>query len=250
MNDVNRSAGPDVPSDEGLLELLASADTAWTTAQGVCRHWRRHDLVLVAFDRHFARLEAGGRPVWSAPSAAEERVAEPEVTETVRWVAIDRVRSRVRAERLSAPGPEVVPDVLVIDGDHFWARTGTDVATNNGDPGHAHGGTEAVALLEPGYVPSLFDLTPTGMSTVSERQCATVRATARHAAEEVPLQYNPFGMVIGGEEFLLDVDRATALIVRATKLVDGLRAEVQEWLELRMDGLLEEALFAPLTANS
>jgi hypothetical protein len=57
-------------------------------------------------------------------------------------------------------------------------------------------------------------------------------------------------MVIGGDEFVLDVDRATGLIVRATKLVDGLRAEVQEWLELRMDGLLEEALFAPLTANS
>lgn len=64
------------------------------------------------------------------------------------------------------------------------------------------------------------------------------------------MRYNPFGKVIGGDEFVLDVDRATGLMVRATKLVDGLRAEVQEWLELRMDGLLEEALFAPLTANS
>jgi hypothetical protein len=43
-----------------LAELLLSAGTAWTTAQGNWRHWRRQGLVTVAFHRHFDQLDATG----------------------------------------------------------------------------------------------------------------------------------------------------------------------------------------------
>ena len=64
--------------------------------------------------------------------------------------------------------------------------------------------------------------------------------------ERYDVRGDPFGMVAGGEDFLLDVDPATGLLMRATKLVDGEVAEIMEWAELTLDAPLEQSLLAPL----
>jgi hypothetical protein len=238
---------PDRTTDEEVVRLLTSAGASWTTARGVCRHWRRPDLVMVGFDRHFALLEAGGRQVWGPEPATGSRPPTGEELEATLSLAADRMRSRFRAELVSAHGPEVVPDLLVVDNAWFWARTGAELTTNDGDPGHRHGGDAALQLLRPSNLPALFDLTATRTTVVAGRGCVGVRAVPRPGA---PDGADPFGMVVGGDEFLLDVDLATGLLMRVTKLVDGTPAEVHEWLELELDVPLADSLFAPLTSTA
>jgi hypothetical protein len=121
--------------DEGRLDgLLMSAGTAWTTAQGTWRRWRRQDLVAVAFHRHFDQLDATGQRTWSVGFRREERSeSEPDpVIETVRTVCIDRPGRRARVDLRSWHGEELRADVVVRDRDTFWARTGDDLLTNQG----------------------------------------------------------------------------------------------------------------------
>jgi hypothetical protein len=106
-----------------------------------------------------------------------------------------------------------------------------------------------VALMQLDYVTALYELTPDSTSVVAGRPC--LRAAARERAgvtdrERAPFRGDPFGMVAGGEDFVLDIDIATGLLLRATKLVDGAEAEIMEWTELTLDAPLDDALFAPL----
>jgi hypothetical protein len=234
-----------------LAELLLSAGTAWTTAQGNWRHWCRQGLVTVAFRRHFDQLDATGLRTRSISFRREERPeSEPDpVIETVRTVCIDRPGRRARVDLLSWHGEELRADVVVWDRDTFWARTGDDLLTNHGDLTMGHGGDEVTALLQPDYVTALYELTPEDTSVVAGRPC--LRAAARKRAgvtdrERDPFRVDPFGMVAGGEDFVLDIDRATGLLLRVTKLVDGAEAEIMEWTELTLDAPLDDALFAPL----
>jgi hypothetical protein len=112
-----------------------------------------------------------------------------------------------------------------------------------------HGGDEVTALLQPDYVTALYELAPDGPSVVAGRP--SLRAAARERAdvtdrERAPFRVDPFGMVAGGEDFVLDIDRATGLLLRATELVDGAAAEIMQWTELTLDAPLDHALFAPL----
>jgi hypothetical protein len=237
-----------------LLEQLRTAGTAWTTAQGVWRHWRRQDLVRVAFDRHFDRPRMQGEH-WTTltfvgpdGAAAGDEPAEP-VIESVWAVSVDRPPRRMRVELLRRCGEELRPDVVVWVGDTFWARTGGAVLTNHGDVGRVHGGNEVLALLQPDYVAALYHLTVVGESQVTGRSCCRVAAREREGVterERYDVRGDPFGMVAGGEDFVLDVDPVTGLLMRATKLVDGEVAEIVEWTELTLDTPVEDVLFAPL----
>jgi hypothetical protein len=239
-----------------LAELMRAADTAWTTAEGVTRHWRRQDLVDLAFQRHFEQLRAHApagsvalvAAVADDPDAADDTTDE--VVETVLAVAADRPLRRRRAELLAARGAELRADLLVNDGDTFWARTGDEVLTNGGNPNHGHGGAEIIdQLLCPSYVPALFSLTSHGTTQLAGRTCVEVTARPRVAVSEEE-QWDwpgkPFAMITGGDEFRLAVDASTGVIVRASKFVDGELAEITEWQELHLDPVLPASLFAPV----
>ncbi|MCZ2815470.1 hypothetical protein [Modestobacter sp. VKM Ac-2984] len=243
-----------------LVELLRAADTAWTTAAGVTRHWRRQDLVVRAFHRHYEQRsaqfpdavtwlvstsdegpdEAGG----GSPGPADE------VFETVLAVAADRPHRRRRAELVSSRGDDHPADLLVVDQDTFWARTGTEVSTNHGNVDHGHGGADIIdALLCPGYVPVLFTLAPLGRMQLAGRDCIELGARPRTDVpddERWNWPGSPLDMITGGDEFRLAVDVGTGIIVRASKFVDGELAEVTEWRELRLDPALPTSLFDPL----
>jgi hypothetical protein len=172
------------------------------------------------------------------------------VIETVLAVAADHLHRRRRAELVSGRGEEIRADLVVVDGDTFWARTGDDVLTNHGNPNTSHGGADIIdALLCPGYVPALFSLTLRGHAQLAGRSCIELDAGPR---TDVPdhERYNwpapPFGMIAGGDRFRLAIDVSTGIIVRASKFVDGALAEVTEWQELRLELALSASLFAPL----
>ncbi|MCA0144102.1 hypothetical protein [Blastococcus sp. LR1] len=246
---VNEGPEPTEPSGGGLIELMQDADSSWTTARGVWRHWRRHDLVLLAFDQHFARLAASGSAVWESPTLPSEG-SRPAVVEALRTVTVDRNGTRVRVERLSSQGDDTPPDLLVLDGPIFWVRTGPKVSTNVGDPGLSHGGAEALALLRPGRLPKLFELRPVSRSRVAGRHCYTVTLVPRAETQDQDPAANALGMIAGGDEFVLEVDVLTGLVLRATKIVDGLSAEIHEWLSLELDVPVADSDFAPLTATT
>lgn len=189
-----------------------------------------------------AHLTALGSPDNAADDPADE------VIETVLAVAADRPLRRRRAELVAARGAELRADLLVLDGDTFWARTGGDVLTNHGNPDHSHGGAEIIdQLLCPSYVPALFSLTPHGTTQLAGRTCVEVTARPRTDVsddERWDWPGEPFGMITGGEEFRLAVDASTGVIVRASKFVDGELAEVTEWRELRLGPELAASLFA------
>jgi hypothetical protein len=108
------------------------------------------------------------------------------------------------------------------------------VLTNSDDVNHGRGGDEVLALLEPDHVAAPYDLTVVGESLVTERRCLRVAARDREGVtegERYEARADPFGMIAGGEDFVLDVDSATGLLMRATTLVDA---------------PLDDALFAPL----
>lgn len=205
---------------------------------------------MMAFHRYFDQREAAGHVTWSvsfSDQGAPDVEPDP-VGETVRAIAIDRPGRRARAELLSRRGDEEQPDLLVIDGDTFWARTGTEVLTNGGRPDFRHGGADVSGLLEPSYVPILFNLSVTGQEIVAGRHCARVTASTRH---DLPnrdrYRLDPFGMIAGGDDdYVLAIDVASGLMLRATKFVDGDPAETHEWVELTLDASLPDALFAPL----
>jgi hypothetical protein len=241
-----------------LAELLRAAETAWTTVEGVTRHWRRQDLVKLAFKRHFEQLNAHGPGTSVAyfSATAEDTTAKDadttadDVIETVLAVAADRPHRRRRAELVASRGSEVRADLLVIERDTFWARTGNDILTNGGNPDHSHGGAEIIdQLLCPSYVPALFSLTPLDHTQLAGRACVEVTARPRTDVsddERWDWPGEPFAMITGGDEFRLSVDAETGVIVRASKFVDGELAEVTEWQELRLDPGLPASLFAPV----
>ncbi|MCZ2806898.1 hypothetical protein O2W18_17460 [Modestobacter sp. VKM Ac-2983] len=243
-----------------LVELVRAADTAWSTAAGVTRHWRRQDLVIRAFHRHYERRSAQDPDAvtWlvstsdegSGDAGDDSGGPADDVLETVLEVAADRPLRRRRAELVSGRGEEHRADLLVVDQDTFWARTGTEISTNHGNVDHGHGGADIIdALLCPGYVPALFSLTPRGRTQLAGRDCIEVGARPRTDVpddERWKWTGSPLDMITGGDEFRLAVDVGTGIIVRASKFVDGDLAEVTEWLELRLDPVLPTSLFAPL----
>ena len=239
------------PADgAALARLLRAADTSWTTALGVSREWRRQGLVTRAFLEGSGRARAAGATVATlqAVDGAQEQTAHgpDDVVETVLSLAVDRPGRRLRAELLDSHGEELRTDLLVVDGDFFWARTGSRLTTNHGNVDHEHGGGEVADLLTPGRVPELFELTVLGAGRVAGRACVRVQAVP------LPGRFDffwdlPFAMAAGGEDFRLAVDLATGVLLGVEKLVDGELAETVEWLELDLDVPLAEELFAPLS---
>lgn len=236
------------PAD--VVDLLSRGGTAWRTAQGVSRHWRNQPLVVRAFDEYFGRLEAAGRVVWTVTVTCDDDAGEPDVViETVLAFALDRLGHRRRVELLGWKGEELRADLVVIDGDSFWARTGEQVQTNGGNPHHGHGGTEAADLLQPALVPSLFHLQPhDDEQLVAGRACWPVRARRReNPAPEHQGRPDPFGMIAGGQDFCLFVDAAAGVLLRVVKLVAGDVAELCEFTELAFDEPFADGLFQPLS---
>lgn len=246
-------------TERSLAERLASAGTTWVGAEGTWRHWRRQDLVVRAFERHFERLRAAGGPQWAVYLSADGEVNEDDgsgtsefdgdpIIESIWSVATDRPGRRMRVRLQSWHGEELRPDSVLWIGNTFWARSGADVLTNDGNVDYGHGGDEVLALLEPDYVAALYDLTVLGVSTVAGRSCTQVAARERAGvtdADRCPFRGDHFGMIAGGEDFVLDIDGERGILLRAAKLVDGEVAEIMEWTALTLDGPLDDALFVP-----
>jgi hypothetical protein len=182
-----------MPTRAELITLLSRADTAWTTVQGVSRHWRDQRLVTIAFGRYVGALSAAGQPPIATFTArsTHEREDDP-IVETVLTVAADRSGRRRRADLVSRRNEPLQPDILVIDGDTFWARTGLSTMTNGGDPRRSHGLAGIIDLMVPSAVPAGFDLAPTGeLEEVAGRACAVATAAPRELGllgEDIRLQ--------------------------------------------------------------
>ena len=236
-----------MPSQEELIELLRRAGTSWSSARGVARHWRDQSLVNIAFARYVQALAETG-PVATATLAASSDRDDDLTSESVLAVATDRRGRRRRADLLSRRNEQVWSDVVIMDGDTFWARTGTSTVTNDGDPHVTHGGAGIIDLLLPSAVPAAFDLTPSGdLESVAGRTCAVASAAPRRPDPNVPVRGSElFTMVAGGSSFRLSIDERTGVLLRVVKLVDGAAAEVCEFTEITFDEPLDDALFAPL----
>ncbi|MHA3704182.1 hypothetical protein ACXR2U_18580 [Jatrophihabitans sp. YIM 134969] len=240
-----------MPGTDDLDTRLRAADTRWVTARGVIRHRRRHDLVTVGFERHFAALASSdtGWRVGDAPAdVVAAATADPTVVEAVLAVAADQ-HGRRRVEALSRNGDEWLPDLVVVDGDTWWARTSDGVLTNGGDPRHQHGGAEELVLLSPSRVPDGYDLTATpDHEVVAGRRCQVAVATPRppRAGPRRPGS-EVFAMITGGGRFRLSVDADTGVLLRVVKQVDGEDAETVEFLDLVVDAPLPDDLFAALS---
>jgi hypothetical protein len=237
-----------MPTRTELMTALSRADTAWSSVRGVGPHWRRHDLTTTAFHRYTRTLLDGGQALSTFVTVAGDTPDDDLVRESILTLATDRHGTRRRAEALSRRGEQWQPDTLVIDGDRFWARTGTTVMTNQGDPRSQHGGAGIVRLLLPSSVPAGFDLAPTGETEqVAGRTCAIASAAPR---EPDPSGRTPgsevFNMIAGGVDFRLSIDLGTGTLVKVVKFVDGEIAEVCEFTEITLDEALSDDLFAPL----
>lgn len=234
-----------------VAAVLRAAGTRWTTLRGVMRHRRRHDLVTVGFERHFAASAASGtgwRVDRTSETAVDAALDDRSVIEAVLAVAADR-DGRRRVEALSRQGDEWLADLVVVDGPTWWARTGDGVLTNDGDATFRHGGTEELDLLTPDRVPLGYDLVPASdVDVVAGRSCTIVIATPRATPVGAGLPGSEvFGMIAGGDQFRLSVDRDTGVLLRVVKLVDDSEAETVEFLEIAVDGPLPQELFAGLT---
>jgi hypothetical protein len=233
-----------------LVASMRRAGSSWTSARGIARHWRDQDLVTEAFHRRSAAMRAAGMSLATFSARRPEPDGEHDpVIESVYAVAADHGGWRRRVDLLSWHGAEMRADSVVLDGPTFWARTGTAVTTNDGDPNMSHGGTDIVSLLVPSEVPDHFTVgaAESGPETVAGRACVPGTAT--------PLPVDPhrhqrdselFFMISGGTDFRLSVDSATGVLLRVVKLVDGRVAEVCEFQEITFDEPLDPTLFAPL----
>lgn len=242
---------------QGLAARLRAADSRWTTVRGTFRTWRNQTLVTQAFrDWHHidqaADTEQGGpgsRIVVTAVREDQGAADESRVEHVLRVCAADHGRRR-RAETISRTGERWMADLVIIDGPWFWARTGEQVRTNDGDPHVAHGGTDFVCLLTPAAVPDGFLLTATtATETVARRVCDVVVARPREIDpfdSSIP-EAEAFGMISGGRDFRLCLDQQTSTLMRVTKLVAGEPAEIAEFLDITFDEPLDPGLFQPLT---
>jgi hypothetical protein len=231
-----------------LITLMSRADTAWTTVQGVSRHWRDQRLVTIAFHRRTAALSAAGQPPIATLTARSNNEGDVDpIIETVLTVAADHRGRRRRADLVSRRNEPLQPDTLIINGDTFWARTGSSTTTNAGNPRSSHGGAGIIDLLLPSAVPAGFDLAPTGeLDEVAGRACAVASAAPREndlwgrtPGSEV------FNMIAGGTDFHLSIDLLTGALLQVIKFVDGAVAEICEFTTISFDEPLNDTLFAP-----
>jgi hypothetical protein len=240
---------------QAVAARLRAADGRWNTVCGVFRTWRDETLVTQAFMdwHHIDQATDPGRKgtgalVVTAIREDEEAGDQFQVEHVLRVCAAEHGRRR-RAEAISRTGEQWMADLVVVDEPWFWARTGEQVQTNDGDPHATHGGVDFVRLLTPSTVPVGFDLTPTAATeTVAGRVCDVVAAIPREIGPSdfsVP-GADAFGMISGGRDFQLCLDRQTSTLMRVTKFVGGEPAEIAEFLEIAFDEPLEQGLFRPL----
>jgi hypothetical protein len=232
---------------EQLIMLLSQADMAWVSVHGTYHRWRRQALVEVAFELHLRPLSAAGSGIASLTARRDGGDRDP-IIESVLTVAADRHGQRRRADAVSRSGEEWLADTVVVDHSTFWARTGTSVTTNGGDPHSSHGGADFVALLLPSRMLAGFDLASTGeLEEVAGRRCVVASASPR---EPDPYGRTPgcevFDMIAGGSHFRLSIDLPTGVLLKVIKLVDGEIAELCEFTKITIDEPLDDSLFAPL----
>ena len=215
----------------------------------MARQWQRHDLVTAAFHERAAAIAADGRAAVFSVQVDDGAERDP-ITELVLAVATDQRGRRRRADVLSRRGESWPFETLVVDGDSFWARTGSAVQSNLGNPASGHGGADIVSLLMPSAVPGGFDLAVTGdEEVIAGRRCAVLEASPRpyqpHTFGRIPGS-EAFHMIAGGADFRLSVDLDTGVLLRAVKFVAGEMAEVCEFTSISFDEVLDDAMFAPL----
>lgn len=231
-------------------ELLRKVGEAWHTADGTVRRWEHVLSAHIASVAWEARLDDEpddeGHP-------DRPPVGWPEETEVVLRVRQDRLRGLKRFQLVSAVGDRPPFDDLVMHGATWWARMFTDVTTNDGDESEQIAGSECDALLFSGHVLDYFQLSePEGEVVVVGRRALRVRATERPGLDTIELMdaHAVFGLMPGGEEFVLDIDVTTGILLRAVKLVHGREAEILEWTSLSLDLPLDEDTFTPPSATS
>ena len=222
-----------------LARLIAAADTAWRTADGVVRHREHWPINRLAGDEWEARLDGGLDP-HDPPEPVD---LAPSVSVTEIRVAQDRLRGLKRFQLLSWSGePSSFGDV-VVRGSTWWWRIGQEVVgTNDGDPSHSAPATGYDALLHPAQVLGSYDVVPVEELTVIGRRALRAVAVERAGADLFDVG-SVFGLGPGGRDFVLDLDLETGVVLRVVKELDGQVAESLEWLELSLDLPLADELF-------
>jgi len=206
-----------------LLELLDGAADRWTTVHGVVREWRDQTLVNRAFERKHQL------PAMRATLVG----ATPPVSETFARVWFARDRARVeRGEH-----------VHVVNGDQWWTFSPEAGAiTNARERKTTSGGSEARALLEPAPILGRFDFHVHDAIEVAGRVCLRVTARRRPPAP-MEFDYPPFGMISGGDDFELAVDRERGVLLSVTKVVDDEAAEIRAFTEITFDEPIDDSVF-------
>ena len=192
-------------------------------------------------------MESNGGVIFAV---AESDVEPERELESILRVAAEAQATRRRIEVISRSDSENwMPQTVVIDGNTYWARTGTSVTTNGGNPNMTIGaGTEILGLLVPNTWVFSLDLQATKLiETVAARDClvADARPLARpDAFDRVPAS---IGMIFGGDAFRLSIDAARGTVLRAVKFVNHEPAEICEFIEIAFDEVLAADSFTELT---
>ena len=215
--------------------LLGRANGSWRSLAGRLELWEDEAWL----DKGRARYH--GSPASQVPSADEPKgLAYRFVIASEPW----RVRMVLVWSRRS-PHADSDPDLLVVRGATWWARTGEILVTNDGDSRSSHGLYYLDLLTQPaGLADSLAYISG---AQAAEEDRPVIRVNA--APTEVTRLRAPSLVVLSANRYELDVDAGLGILRRVRCLIGDRLARQVMLRELRVNPPIDETDFAPPLAS-
>lgn len=223
---------------------LEQTKWSWSTAQGTIHHWLQRAAVEGLARDFFLRMgEVREHPDRLAKDTVTDSAMESTEQSTIYY---DRTSQLQRVLRFLG-GESTVPILIVVRGRRWWLQIGTEIVSNERDESEQLAGLEYRALLQPVGVPAYYNLVPLVEENLIGRVCTKVRASLAARVSDTGQLHgaHQFGMVPGGTDFCLWVDKTSGVLLRVAKLLSGQEVEVLEWKELTLDKTLDPTLFEP-----
>lgn len=228
----------DLSPDESLSRLAERKP--WNTLSGTLL--RRENEDLLDYGRLWARrktLHLSGPASILAPQSFDERQAQF-------WAVSEPRRLRVRD--VTPPGSSSPSfSGLLIDGGTWWASEGEHWITNAGDERYGPGYTDLLTMIFPPKLLDVFSVRSAKevQAQVGGRPALEFRATPLEAL----VSEGPELVVLGSDDYFLEVDLPTGIILRWTALLAGQPARECKLSNLRFDPEVDPEVFVPPLAE-
>lgn len=216
----------------GLLELLYTARTRYSSVRAVVRAWGHSERAMRAFRK---RAHDGAAVVYTAPA----RPPVPETSESTAriWALADL--SRWRVEQSARQGGEPVEILTVRDRDWSWTWTSYGGAfSNQGQANSSHALPIRTWLLDPSVLLATEQLEVVAEATVARRAAIKVRSEPRSGRDRLH-----FGAPPEGDFHELYVDLERGLVLRDIGYVDGEPFADTEVSEVVFDEQFDDEVF-------